>query len=218
MNLIKLPSGKEAEIKALTAQEDLLLRDQKLMRKGVALDRVLVACVLRLDAKQSPTEDDILTLPALDRSVLLLEIRKESYGNEITVEHICANCGARMEDIFDLEDVEIHQPVSFEPIEVTLPSGAKAKLTFINGQKERELAKLKQATDHDFLLKCIVELKGEPVSRQKFLELPGKDLVFMRKKLKETYGYVDDQVGLHCEECGTLNRINLVTTPSFLYP
>ena len=45
MSNFTLPSGTPIELRPIAAQEDLLLRDQKLLRKGLALDRVMAACV-----------------------------------------------------------------------------------------------------------------------------------------------------------------------------
>lgn len=72
--MITLPSGTNAELKPISAEEDLILRDQKLLRKGLAVDRVLEACVTTI-GEDTTSEDTLLDLTALDRSVLLLELQ-----------------------------------------------------------------------------------------------------------------------------------------------
>ena len=52
--------------------------------------------------------------------------------------------------------------------------------------------RLEGATDQDFLLKCLETLNGEPPSRVTFQKLSGKDLVVLRKTVKESYGFIDD--------------------------
>jgi hypothetical protein len=218
--MFTLPSGKTVEMKPMSAEEDLVLRDQKLLRKGVALDRVMEACVVSIDGQELADKDALLDLSALDRSVVMLELRKVSHGNEISFDHLCVNpdCGASHPLTFDLEDLKIHQPKTDQPVDVALPSGAKAVLTPPTGRMEQELARLKNSTDHDFLLKCLQTIDGEPPTRARFMKLSMRDLTVLRQNVKESFGFIDDVAVVRCEECGAVNRISLMTHPNFLFP
>ena len=147
-------------------------------------------------------------------------LRKESYGNELSFTHMCANpqCGDPMELTFNLDDLKIHQPKTDQAFPLALPSGAKVVLRPLNGWGERELTRKEGTTEHDLLLKCIESLGGESPSRDRFLKLPGKDMVALRATIKDQFGWVDDVALVRCKECGTVNRISLMTHPGFLYP
>jgi hypothetical protein len=220
MSVITLPSDGEAEIKPLSAEEEQYLRDPRLLRSGLALDRVMAACVVRLGDAENPDEEALLDLSALDRSVIMLELRKLSYGEEMAFDHACVNpdCGANFPLAFNLDDLKIHPPKTDQPLTLDLPSGAKAVLVRPTGRMERELVKVKNVTDHDFLLKCLESLDGEPPSRAAFLKLSARDLLTMRKEVKAAFGYMDDVALERCPECGTLNRLSLMAHPNFFFP
>ena len=124
METITLPSGREADIKAISAKEDLILRDQKLLRKGKAIDQVLEACVVCLDGKEEFTSENLLDMSSLDRSVLMLELRKISYGTEMSIDHVCLgqDCDAAMPLTFDLDESKVTPPKSNQEQTIDLRS------------------------------------------------------------------------------------------------
>ena len=218
MHTFKLPSGKEIEIREMSGLEEKLLRDRKLVTKGIAFDRVMSACTKRIDDNCEVSEKDILNLISIDRSYLLLELRKLTYGSEIEVEQNCRECGELVRETFDLGDITMIPPILSSDYKLKLPvSGHEIAYAQMNGHHEREIAQLKNPNDNDAMLKCIVAFNGDAFNRDAILSLSGRDLLFLRNAMKGSFGRLEDKAQLTCD-CGNVVNVNLLREPSFLYP
>ena len=86
------------EIKYMTAKEEDFLTSQPLIRKGIAIDRVLESVIV----DKSIHIDDLLLG---DKNALMIGTRITGYGEEYKVEITCPKCGKESDYEFDLEKV-----------------------------------------------------------------------------------------------------------------
>lgn len=76
----QLPSGPECEVKPLLAKHQRIITEQS--KEGVTsnLDKVLVDTIVRIGSETNITEDFIQSLLAVDRKMILIELRQFSLG------------------------------------------------------------------------------------------------------------------------------------------
>jgi hypothetical protein len=89
------------EIRQMTAKEEDLLTSKTLLRKGLAIDRLLQSVIV--DKRINP--DSLLVG---DRNALLIAIRVSGYGNEYRTKIQCPSCDYSQESSFDLNSFNIY--------------------------------------------------------------------------------------------------------------
>ena len=89
------------EIKQMTAKEEDLLTSKTLLKKGVAIDRLIQSLIVdkRINAD---------TLLIGDRNALLIAIRVSGYGNEYKTKITCPSCSVTQESEFDLNTFNVY--------------------------------------------------------------------------------------------------------------
>ncbi len=87
------------EIKQMTAKEEDMLTSRTLLKKGVALDRVIQSLIVNKSI-------DPNSLLVGDKNALIIAARISAYGNEYTTKVTCPACGTVQEYTFDLARVE----------------------------------------------------------------------------------------------------------------
>lgn len=154
-----------AEVRELTGADEEAI--SKLSDPGKALLLILERAVVKIGDK--PLDKDTLdTLLAGDRELLLLAIRKATFGKEVTLGPNCPECGEDQEFNIDLDaDIEIKKLKEEDryftvnckvgKVELTLPKGSVQK-ALINSTN-------KNAAELDSILlkHCIVTINGESV-------------------------------------------------------
>lgn len=89
------------EIRQMTAKEEDILTSRTLLKKGVALDRVIQSLIV--DKKINPD-----TLLVGDRNAIIIACRISGYGNLYSTKIGCPACGVTQEYEFDLNDTEVY--------------------------------------------------------------------------------------------------------------
>ena len=89
------------EIKQMTAKEEDILTSRTLLKKGVALERVLESIILN----KAIHPDSLLVG---DRNALIIAARVSAYGNEYNTTVTCPECGTSQEYGFDLNHANIY--------------------------------------------------------------------------------------------------------------
>ena len=93
--------GQESiEIKQMTAKEEDMLSSRTLLKKGVALDRVIESVILN----KAIDPDQMLVG---DKNAVIIATRVSGYGSEYTTQVTCPNCGASQDYAFDLNEAVI---------------------------------------------------------------------------------------------------------------
>ena len=83
------------ELKQMTAKEEDMLTSRSLLKKGVALDRVIASLI-----KNKAIDPDSLFVG--DRNAIIVAARISAYGNEYLTKVTCPACGTSQEYGFDL--------------------------------------------------------------------------------------------------------------------
>ena len=131
------------EIKQMTAKEEDMLTSRALLKKGVALDRVIESLIVdkRIDHG---------SLLVGDRNAIMIAARISGYGSDYTTSLSCPSCSAKQQHSFDLFDSVTTRGEPVEALGIqelggglfttTLPR-TKCEVTFkiLNGYGEKQL-------------------------------------------------------------------------------
>ena len=89
------------EIKQMTAKEEDMLTSRTLLKKGVALDRVISSLIIN-----KTIDPDSLLVG--DRNAIIVSTRVSAYGNDYTTKVACPACGTTQEYSFDLNSANVY--------------------------------------------------------------------------------------------------------------
>ena len=89
------------EIRQMTAKEEDMLTSRTLLKKGVALDRVISSLIVN----KSIDPDSLLVG---DRNAIIIATRVSGYGNMYETKVYCPNCGTKQDYSFDLNQANIY--------------------------------------------------------------------------------------------------------------
>ena len=134
------------EIKQMTAKEEDLLTSRTLLKKGVALDRLIQSLII----DKSIDAEALLTG---DRNAILIACRVSAYGNVYNTQVTCPACGENQKYDFDLNDANIYHGDDTSDVEFTnngngtfttvLPkTQIKAQFKILTGYDEKQFTKL----------------------------------------------------------------------------
>jgi len=144
--------GKESiEIRHMTAKDEDILTSRTLLKKGLAIDRLVANLVV--DKSINPTY-----LYIGDRNSIIINARAAAYGLEYKTKVACPACGEPSRFTFDLTDYTMYHGDEFEDtdikdlndgtFEVELPmSTIKAVIRPLMGFDELEIIKEGKAKD-----------------------------------------------------------------------
>lgn len=184
---VKLPGGmldpfegltNTAEVRELNGADEEAI--SKLSDSGKALLAILDRAVVKIG--EEPAKKDMLdSLLAGDREVLLLAIRKATFGSTVKLGPSCPECGE--DQIFtidldkDVEIVELKEEDRFFTVDCKI---GKVAMTLPTGAAQRDLiaATNKNAAELDSILlkHCITSINGAPVvTMQQVRDLSIKD-------------------------------------------
>lgn len=222
------------EIKQMTAKEEDILTSRALLKKGVALDRVISSLIV--DKKVNPN-----TLLVGDRNAILIAARVSGYGNVYTTQVTCPACEVSQEHAFDLNDTSIYTGEGLDASEgtqnedgtflTTLPR-TKIEVTFrmLNGTDERSLltqvesARKKKQEENAItrqLRQIIVAVNGNTEqSNINYVvdNMPSSDARHLRLVYKLATPNVDLTQLFECNECSHSQDMEVPLTADFFWP
>ena len=134
------------EIRFMTAKEEDILSSQTLLKKGIAIERMIDSLIINKNVKAK----DLLIG---DRNALIIAARISGYGSSYKTQISCPSCGTWAPFDFDLNQKEIHESQENEDLSLKkLDSGnfscvmpySKFVIEFklLDGKDEQHLAKL----------------------------------------------------------------------------
>ena len=142
--------GKETiEIKHMTAKDEDILTNRSMLKKGIAIDRLL----------QNILKDksiDARTLYVGDRNAILIHARASAYGQDYKTKIQCPNCGETSKFKFDLADHEVYHGDSWGDFDIEKTERGTFKVTL---PLSKIVAEIRPLTGHDELL-LVKEQKG----------------------------------------------------------
>jgi len=221
------------EIRHMTAKEEDILTSETLLRKGLAIDRLLQSVIL----------DENIQVDSLligDKNALLVACRITGFGSMYETNVSCPTCSETNEQEFDLEALthvtpgEMPEGVRLNDennFVMTLPTTSiEAEVRLLTGHDERTLAeatekkkKLKlpdtRSTD---LLKIVIVSLNDQTDRgdiDKFISLmPLRDVKYLRKVYEKIKPDVDVSYDFECEHCDHVGKVVMPLTAQFFWP
>lgn len=221
------------EIKQMTAKEEDMLTSRTLLKKGVALDRVIGSLIVN-----KAIDPDSLFVG--DRNAIIVATRVSGYGNDYTTKVTCPACGTNQEYSFDLNDADIFSGDENNPMNVTDNGDSTFNVTLpktnvivtfklLTGVDEKRLvagveADKKKRIDRGItrqLASMIVAVNDDDsVDAIKYLveNMPSSDSRHLRLAYKLTSPNVDLTQHFECGECGHEQDMEVPLNADFFWP
>jgi len=225
------------EIRHMTAKDEDTLTSKALLKKGVAVDKMLNDIIIDKRIKV----DNLLIG---DKNAIIIAARITGYGEEYETKIGCPSCGANSVYTFNLEEQTIAYPLPKEELEnlgitltdnrtfiVKLPlSKLNVELKLLNGSDERMiLAKMQEQQKNNMIDNNItqqmkyfvVSINGETDKRkisQLIESIPAKDSRYLRTVYKNINPNIDLQQRFVCSSCQFEDTMEVPFTADFFWP
>jgi hypothetical protein len=211
------------EIKHMTAKEEDILTSTTLLKKGVALDKMLQSVIVDNRIKVG----DLLIG---DKNALLIASRVFGYGEHYNVNLNCPNCNAAFEATIDLNDLDVKESLQLGKITrtenntftITLPkSNLNFEIRLLTSKDETTLVSNKNAGSMKLLKLITVSVNGQ--TDRFFVERALQSLPIMDVSvLKKAYAAVTPDVNMtqdvECTECGETSTMGVPLDAGFFWP
>ena len=222
------------EIRQMTAKEEDMLTSRTLLKKGVALDRVIENLIV--DKRIDPR-----SLLIGDRNAIIIATRVAGYGNDYNTQITCPSCREAQDYSFDLNKAKIHKGIDENTIDVinngdgtfniTLPR-TEVVVTFrlLTGTDEKRLldgveADRKQKTHEKNVTRQIVNIAAA-VNGDSSAEainylvqnIPAIDARHLRMAYKLVAPNIDLTQEFVCSECDAEHQLEVPLNADFFWP
>ena len=226
------------EIKYMTAKHEDILTSQTLLRKGVAIDRLIENLIIDKSIKL-----DSLLLG--DKNAITIAARKTGYGSEYNTGMTCPSCGNKQDHSFDLDELGHNFPSEEELDEfgielteagtflITLPQTKVVLETrLLTDSDEKMLEKTsKMRKKHNLgrgeitltdRLKSVIVSANDETKRsmiEQFVDnMPALDAKFFRTAYAALTPNVDMKQEYRCEACGHEEEVDVPLSADFFWP
>lgn len=218
------------EIRYMTTADEDLLNNRSLIKKGIALDRMLQNLIVDKNIKVN----DLLIG---DKNALIIAARSTAFGDEYNASVTCANCFSNVKYTFNLSELK-NKPIkegaslnTLGRVHLKLPaSGAEVELRLLTGtdeinlrttEEKRKKHNLPSSTITDFFKTIIVSVNGnEDASNisQFVSSMVTKDSSYIKKEFQEFSPNVDLKQHFECSECLTEMEVSIPFSVEFFWP
>jgi hypothetical protein len=222
------------EIRQMTAKEEDMLTSQTLLKKGVALERVLKSLIV--DKRLKPDH-----LYVADKNALIIATRVSGYGSDYHTSVGCPACGESQKYLFNLNNVQIYNGEDAAELGVvdnqdgtfnlTLPkTQVNVKFRLLTGHDERLLVdgmeKDKKAKSHERTVTrqiayMVLEVNGDPSPEAigYFVDnIPALDARHLRLAYKAASPNIDLTQNFACSDCGHEQDMEVPLNADFFWP
>ncbi|HIN76904.1 MAG TPA: hypothetical protein EYM96_12060 [Rhodospirillales bacterium] len=229
-----LHNQESIEIRQMTAKEEDILTSRTLLKKGVALDRVIQNLIV--DKRINPD-----TLLVGDRNAIIVATRVTGYGNLYATQIGCPNCGITQEYEFDLNEADIYTAENLNDHDIvnnhdgtfdTILPRTQVTVTFrlLRGIDEKQLVSDLQAErkrkGHERnitkqLANILVAVNGDdtPAALQYFVEnVPSIDSRHLRTAYSLATPNIDLTQTFACGECDHEADMEVPLSADFFWP
>ena len=220
------------EIRFMTAKDEDILSSRALLKKGVAIDRMLSNIIVG----NIPVE----SLLVGDKNAIIIAARTTGFGSEYTTNITCPSCLEPSEHEFDLTEVKVSSgdpesvgaeeteggtfkvvlPRTMVEVEFKLLTGADERKLYLTNQKKKK-HKLEETPIVDTMRLFIVSVAGQndPGTIGQFLEvLPASDSRALRTAFTTVTPNVDMKQMFVCEDCSHEQEMEVPLTADFFWP
>jgi hypothetical protein len=222
------------EIKQMTAKEEDILTSRTLLKKGVALDRV-IQCLI-VDKRIDP--DSLLVG---DRNAIIVAMRVSGYGGDYTTTVTCPACTETQEHFFNLNEVGVYAGDDYGDLGITqnddgtfdtvLPK-TEITVTFklldgndekslINGMESDRKRKIPERAVTRQLANVVVAVNGDDsVEALEYLliNIPSMDSRHIRQAYQAAAPNIDLTQHFECSECGHEQPMEVPLSAEFFWP
>jgi len=225
--------GKDSiEIRFMTAKDEDILTSKSLLKKGIAIDRLLQNIIV----DKSVNINSLLTG---DKNAIIVAARVTGYGASYQTKIACPSCGESSKVEFDLDGGIIKDTEQVEGVDdngdgtfvATTPRGnISVKMKLLDGVAEKNLVKLTEAkkknnqpesTLSDQLRMAIVSVEGQEDQMliNAFIKsLPASDARYLRDVYSKKMPNVDLKHDYECQSCGYEQEMEVPFTSDFFWP
>lgn len=246
-DFVELPSGgifypvghslhgqQQIEIRHMTAKEEDILTSQTLIKKGIAVDKMIQSILL----DKRINVDTILTC---DRSAIMVAARVTGYGDDYNFSINCPVCEKKNDIVYQLSSSKIntgknHEEGEIEYLDdgtfvVTLPkTGYRVQMRLLTGKDERTLFEINdnrkrknllEAAATDQLRMSIISVNG--ISDQQTLDrfistVRAMDAKLLRTMYKKVSPVLLMQHEFVCSSCAYTQEVEVPLTAEFFWP
>ena len=219
------------EIKHMTAKEEDILTSETLLRKGLAIDRLVDSVVIDKNIKVG----DLLIG---DKNAILLTARITGFGPLYEANMTCPSCGTQQEKEFDLSTIKIKE-IDLTEVEVTdrgtykfeLPvTKVMLEVRLLKSSDERAISqnnenrKKKKLPENNAttLLNSIMVSANDIEDRTQLLkfteELPIRDSQYVRTLYDRIKPDIDMRFEFVCSSCEHDGKVVMPMTAEFFWP
>jgi len=222
------------EIRFMTAKEEDILSSQTLLKKGMAIERMLDSLIIDPNIKA-------MDLLIGDRNALIIAARVSGYGRYYQTRVSCPACGAQDELNFDLKDVKILESSSNKKLGLerlssgnfqTIAPFSKFRIEFklLDGKDEAYLSKLMSdkkkkkmletnMTDQFKLMIVSIEGHNEKTVVNKYVDnMPTLDSRHIKACYKVAAPDVRVSEPFTCGSCGFEQELEVPFNTDFFWP
>lgn len=229
------PNGTSTvKIRPMTAKEEDLLSNERLLKSGKAFDQLIKACVIDWNG----IEYDNLIIG--DKNAILMAIRVISLGEEYDVMFLCPKCNAKTENTISLKGDLKYKFLSEEPLQAgknefgwTSPRGVKFKVKILTSKdqdnivdenkkrKQMYKANYKESPTTDALMKSIISIE-DMISYNDILDtlniMPTSELRALTRFIKDLSPDYDLSYNYTCPECDEMSTLIIPINVNFFWP
>lgn len=211
------------EIKHMTAKEEDILTSQSLIKKGLAITKLLESIIVDKSIK---VQDMLIG----DKNALLIASRIYGYGPDYNVNLVCPACSNSFEATIDLNDfgqkeLEMNEAITITEngtFEVTLPkSNYVVEFRLLTSKDEAVLTKEIAKTSTALLKLITVSINGQTDSfyiERALNVLPIADSSLLRKLYSSVMPDVDMSCEVECTKCFEESTMEVPLTAEFFWP
>ncbi len=225
------------EIRQMTAKDEDTLTSRTLLKKGIAVDKMLNDLIMDKTIK---VENMLIG----DKNALIIASRISGYGEDYETKVTCPSCGAANQYSFDLHQQKVAYPIPESELSrlginltanktftVSLPlSKISVEFKFLNGLDERNIILKTQENQKNNLPEngmtqqikyFIVSVNGETDRRKisQFIDnMPAKDAKYLRTIYKNINPNVSLEQTFACSSCQHEEVMEVPFTSDFFWP
>lgn len=221
------------EIRFMTAKEEDILTSKSLLKKGIAIDRMLESLIVDKSI-------NIQELLVGDKNALVVGARATGYGTDYETKVQCPSCGASMKHTFDLtlaKEKEVPEefskqleqngfftlklPISKLEVGVRLLKGADEKLIIKSAEDRKNSSKvIEDSVVTDQLKMILISVNGvkDKDILNKFIQVcPAGDARFIRNTYNEVSPDLDLTQKIVCRSCDAESEMEVPFTVDFFW-
>jgi len=225
-----LHKKEEIEIKLMTAKEEDILVNKSLLKKGIALDRMLQSIIVDKRIKL----DDLLVS---DKNAMIIAARISAYGADYKAQINCPSCATSNNYEFDLEEKEIKYVYDHDREDVSVAENGNFLITLPRTKVEVEFRLLRGSDEKKLLASnkknkgiipltdqfktFIVSINGEADRDliNRFINaMPAYDSKHLRMAYTDVLPNVDLKQYFECSECDHSQDMEVPFTVEFFWP